>query len=93
MEESVHMPFVIVYPKEIKGGIRLKDFVLDTDFAALFADYAGLKKPDFIQGRSFRQNLEGHTPKDWRTSMYYRYWEHFPKRPGHFGIRTEKYKL
>lgn len=93
LEESLHMPFVIVYPKEIKGGTRLKDFVLNTDFAALFADYAGIKKPEFIQGRSFRQNLEGHRPGDWRTSMYYRYWEHLPERPGHFGIRNEKYKL
>lgn len=93
MEEALHMPFVIVYPKEITGGTRLEDFILNTDFAALFADYAHIKKPSFIQGRSFRENLKGHTAPDWRTSMYYRYWEHAPKYPGHFGIRTKKYKL
>lgn len=93
MEEALHMPFVIVYPKEIKGGSRLEDFVLNTDFAALFADYAGIKKPAFIQGKSFRDNLKGKAVPDWRTSMYYRYWEHAPKYPGHFGIRTKKYKL
>jgi hypothetical protein len=27
-----------------------------------------------MQGRSFRANLEGHSPRDWRKAMYYRYW-------------------
>jgi hypothetical protein len=25
--------------------------------------------------------------------MYYRYWAHAPRRPGHFGIRNDRYKL
>ncbi len=92
-EESLRMPFVVAYPKEIKGGTRLNDMVLNTDFAALFADYAGISKPAFIQGKSFRKNLQGQTPKDWRKAMYYRYWEHSPNRPAHFGIRDTRYKL
>lgn len=92
-EPSLRMPFVICYPKEIKGGTRLDDIILNTDFAALFADYAGIKKPAFVQGRSFRENLEGHTPPDWRKAMYYRYWQHSVDRPAHFGIRNERYKL
>ena len=92
-EESARMPFVIRYPKEIKGGTRINDIIINEDFPALFADYAGLKKPDFIQGESFRKNLTGNTAANWRKSMYYRYWEHSPARPAHFGIRTDKYKL
>ncbi len=92
-EESARMPFVIYYPKEIKGGTRINDIILNVDFAALFADYAGIKKPAFIQGESFRKNLEGHPAKEWRKSMYYRYWEHSPARPAHFGIRDSRYKL
>ncbi len=92
-EESLRMPFVISYPKEIKGGTRLNDMVLNTDFAALFADYAGIKKPSLMQGESFRNNLKGHTPKSWRTAMYYRYWQHDPVRPAHYGIRNKRYKL
>lgn len=92
-EESLRMPFVIAYPKEIKGGTRLNDMVLNTDFAALFADYAGIGKPAYIQGRSFRNNLKGNTPNDWRTAMYYRYWQHLPDRPAHLGIRNKRYKL
>ncbi|SHJ43162.1 Arylsulfatase A [Arenibacter nanhaiticus] len=92
-EESLRMPFVIRYPKEIKAGRRLDDLILNIDFAALLADYAGLEKPDYMQGRSFRENLKGETPADWRNSIYYRYWLHHPDRPAHFGIRNKRYKL
>lgn len=92
-EESLRMPFVIRYPKEIKGGRRIDDIVLNIDFAALLADYAGAKNIDFVQGESFRENLKGNTPKDWRNQLYYRYWLHHPTRPAHFGLRSERYKL
>ena len=92
-EEALRMPFVIRYPGEIKPGSRIEDMVLNTDFASLFLDYAGLPVPDYMQGRSFRDNLRGQTPADWRTQMYYRYWLHQEQRPAHFGIRTDRYKL
>lgn len=92
-EESIHMPFVIRYPKEIKAGARNKDLIENADFSALFADYAGIDYPETMQGRSFRENLKGNTPKDWRKYGYYRYWDHSKDRPGHFGIRGERYKL
>jgi arylsulfatase A-like enzyme len=92
-EESLRMPFVIRYPKKIKGGRRIDDIILNIDFSALLADYAGIEKPEYIQGRSFRKNLEDNTPGDWRKQFYYRYWLHHPERPAHFGIRNERYKL
>ncbi len=92
-EESLRMPFVIRYPKEIAAGKRLDDIILNIDFSALFADYAGAKLPESMQGRSFRQNLMGETPDDWRKTAYYRYWQNYPIRPAHFGIRNERYKL
>jgi len=45
------------------------------------------------QGRSFRANLAGKTPPDWRDAMYYRYYGGQPERPAHFGIRTHDAKL
>ncbi|MEL6945229.1 MAG: sulfatase/phosphatase domain-containing protein, partial [Bacteroidota bacterium] len=92
-EEALRMPFIIRYPKEITANSRNKDIILNIDFPSLFADYAGISTPDFLEGRSFRNNLKGKTPKDWRTSMYYRYWLHQSNRPAHFGIRNERYKL
>jgi len=92
-EESIHMPFVIRYPKEIPAGERNSDLIENVDFSALFADYAGLEYPETMQGHSFRENLKGNTPEDWRKYAYYRYWDHSIDRPGHFGIRGERYKL
>jgi arylsulfatase A-like enzyme len=70
--------------------------VLNIDFAPMFLDYAGARPPAEMQGRSFRANLQGHTPRDWRKAMYYRYWMHNDPDhhvPGHYGIRTDRWKL
>lgn len=93
LEESLRMPFVMQYPPEIPKGSKVNEMILNIDFPALFADYAGLPKPEYIQGRSFRSILHGDKVKDWREEMYYRYWTHSPTRPAHLGIRTERYKL
>lgn len=93
-EESLRMPFLIRWPKHIKAGSVNKGMILNVDFAPTFLDAAGLKTPADMQGRSFMPLLAGKTPKDWRTSMYYRYYH-----PGHhnvaahYGIRTMRYKL
>lgn len=95
-EESLRMPFIMRYPKEIKPGTKNKDLILNIDFAPLFLDYAGEKKPRQMQGESFRKNLSEQTPKDWRKSIYYRYWMHGDPScnvAAHFGVRTDRYKL
>ncbi len=92
-EEAARMPFLIRYPPEIEAGTRNRDIVLNTDFAPLFLDYAGLVPPDSLQGRSFRPNLKADRSADWRENLYYRYWLHQTQRPAHFGIRTQRYKL
>ncbi len=92
-EQSLRMPFVISYPPELKKGQRIDDIILNIDFPSLFLDYAGIPQPTYMQGRSFRKNLQGKTPKDWRKDMYYRYWSNESNRPAHFGIRTDRYKL
>ena len=53
-EEAARMPFVIRYPKEILAGKRNADLILNVDFAATLADYAGASAPEGSQGRSFR---------------------------------------
>ena len=90
------MPFLVRYPKEIKPGTVNNDLVLNIDFAPLFLDYAGEEKPKQMQGESFRKNLTGQTPEDWRKSIYYRYWMHGDNShntPANYGIRTDRYKL
>lgn len=92
-EEAARMPFVIRYPRELPAGKRLDDLILNVDFASTLADFAGTDAPDGAQGRSFRQNLHGDTPKDWRKCIYYRYWTQHEIRPAHIGVRNERYKL
>ena len=93
-EESLRMPFLIRWPAKVKPGTVSKKMILNVDFAPMMLDAAGVKVPADMQGRSFLPLLEGRTPKDWRTSMYYRYYH-----PGdhnvaaHYGIRTDRYKL
>ena len=95
-EEALRMPFLMRYPDGIRAGTVNHDMVLNIDFAPMFLDYAGTRAPAEMQGRSFRANLAGHTPHDWRKAMYYRYWMHNDNDhhvPGHYGIRTDRWKL
>jgi arylsulfatase A-like enzyme len=94
-EESLRMPFLVRWRAAIKAGTAADGMVLNVDFAPTLLDAAGLKVPADMQGRSFLPLLEGETPKDWRTSMYYRYY-HYPMHhrvQPHYGVRTERYKL
>ncbi len=94
-EESLRMPLLIKYPKEIKAGSVNDKIVLNIDFAPTFLDFAEVEIPDQIQGESLRPILNGKAPANWRDEMYYHYYEypgwHGVKR--HFGIRTDRYKL
>ncbi|HEX4950113.1 MAG TPA: sulfatase, partial [Blastocatellia bacterium] len=93
-EESLRTPFMVRWPKRIKAGSVSKAMILNLDFAPTFLDAAGAKIPADMQGRSLLPLFTGKTPRDWRTSMYYRYYH-----PGHhnvaahYGVRTHRYKL
>jgi arylsulfatase A-like enzyme len=94
-EESLRMPFLIRYPREIAPRSRSSKMALNLDFAETFLDYAGEEIPGDMQGVSLRPVLRGEEPAKWRTSMYYRYWMHLTHHyvGAHYGIRTERYKL
>jgi hypothetical protein len=91
-EQSLHIPLVIRYPGEINPGTTNEDFVQNIDFAPTFLEYAGVKMPGDLQGRSFRNLLQGSTPDDWRDQIYYHYYEAYDV-PEQYGIRTETHKL
>lgn len=94
-EESFRTPLLIQYPGHIPAGTVVSQMVQNIDYAPTFLDYAGVAVPQAIQGRSLRAVAEGKTVRDWRTSLYYHYYE-FPAfhsvRP-HYGVRTDRYKL
>jgi arylsulfatase A-like enzyme len=94
-EPSLKMPFLIRWPGVIKPGSTQDQMIINTDFAATFMDVAGVKVPGDMQGRSIVPLLKGERPRDWRTSMYYRYY-HDPgdhNTAAHYGVRTLTHKL
>ncbi len=95
-EEAMRMPFLIRYPKIIKAGSRTDAVVGNVDYAATMLDFAGVNKPGYMQGRSFKSICEtGKEPANWPNEAYYRYWMHMAHHdnPGHVGIRTKEFKL
>jgi arylsulfatase A-like enzyme len=94
-EECLRTPLLVSWPAKIKPGSVQNAMALNIDFAPTFLEIAGIKVPSDIQGRSLLPLLEGKTPSDWRTSMYYRYYHdpgHHNTR-AHYGVRTETHKL
>src|SRR5690606_4917979 len=75
-EESLRMPLLVRYPREIPAGSASGAMVLNVDFAPTFLDYAGLAPTPRMQGVSARAVFRGKTPPGWRRSMYYRYYMH-----------------
>jgi arylsulfatase A-like enzyme len=94
-EESIRMRVLVRWPAGIKAGTRSDAMALNIDFAPTFLDIAGLPISTEMQGRSLLPVLRGSRPRDWRTSMYYRYY-HDPgdhNTRAHYGVRTGTHKL
>ena len=94
-EESFKMPLIVKWPGVTEPGTVRTELVQNLDYAETFLDIAGADIPADMQGQSLVPLLTGHRPADWRTSLYYHYYE-FPsvhQVAAHFGIRTQRYKL
>ena len=96
-EQSLRTPLLIRYPARIEAGKVVDEMVMNLDFAPTFLDFAGHEIPEDIQGVSMVDLLtKNNTPKDWRTSIYYHYYEYpdgWHSVRKHFGVRTDRYKL
>jgi arylsulfatase A-like enzyme len=93
-EESYRTPLLARWPGTIAPGSRNDDLVQNIDFAETFLDIAGAEIPADMQGNSLIPLMQGTTPKDWRTSLYYHYYEgggHGVRR--HEGVSDKRYKL
>lgn len=92
-EESFRTPLLVRLPGGKHGDID--ELVQNIDYGPTILDLAGIEVPSDMQGVSFLPLLRGETVKDWRTSLYYHYYEYPDEhavRP-HFGVRTDRYKL
>ena len=94
-EESLAMPLIVRWPGVTAPGSVDGHLVQNLDYAPTFLQAAGVDVPADMQGRSLVPLLRGETPADWRSSIYYHYYEypsvHMVAR--HQGVRTERWKL
>ncbi|TNJ46019.1 sulfatase [Tamlana fucoidanivorans] len=94
-EESFRTPLIVKWPGKTKAGSVNSDLVQNIDFAETFLEIAGAPIPEDMQGKSLVPILKGKTPKDWRKSLYYHYYEypgaHSVRR--HEGIANKRFKL
>ena len=88
------MPFIIKWPGVTAQGSRSKALTQNIDFAPTFLDAAGVAVPEAMQGVSLKPLMKGRTPRGWRKSLYYHYYEKGEHHvPAHEGVRTDRYKL
>ena len=94
-EQALRVPFMVRYPGHVEQGKVRHEFLANIDNAPTILDFASIPVPEVMQGRSLVPLLSGDDPKDWRTSIYYHYYEfgdpHWVQP--HYGIRTARYKL
>ncbi len=94
-EESFRTPLIMHYPKAIKEGVKVDALVQNIDYAPTFLSLAGVDKPKEMSGVSLEPLFGGDKPTDWRTDLYYHYYDypaiHSVRR--HDGVRTDRYKL
>ena len=74
-EPALRIPLLARYPRLGAAGHVATELVANIDFAPTILDLAGVAPPATAQGRSLRPLLEGHSPQDWRQSVYYAYYE------------------
>jgi len=93
-EQSLRTPLLVRWPGVTKAGSVNDDMVLNLDFGPTMAEIAGATVPDDVQGRSFTRLLKGEPAPDWRSSMYYHYYESSGHGVAkHEGVATKTHKL
>ena len=95
-DESMRMPLIVRWPGTIPGGTECEALVQNIDFGPTLLDVAGVEVPADVHGRPLTPMLaSGETPADWRTGLYYHYYESRATHrvAAHYGVRTDRYKL
>ena len=93
-EESIRTPCVLRWPGITTPGSGCAQMVSNLDFAETFLEAAGTSVPADMQGRSLMPLLRGETPKDWRKTFYYHYYELADHNVApHDGVRTDRFTL
>jgi N-acetylglucosamine-6-sulfatase len=92
-EESMRVPLLMKYPGFKQAHTSTEAMVQNIDIAPTLLEFAGLKVPPKMQGKSFLNVLKGTTSSHMDRIFYEYYWEYaFPQTPTMFAVRTDQYK-
>lgn len=93
-DESLRIPLLVRFPKLGVKGKAIDEMALNLDLAPTLLDFAGVKVPPEMQGRSWRPLLEG-KPVDWRKAWLYEYFleRNYARIPAVLAMRTDDAKL
>ena len=95
-EESMRIPMLATCPDLFPAGRVIEGMVANIDITPTILQAAGIRTPEYMNGRSFLDLASGKLPqKDWRQKLLYEYyWEwNFPQTPTQFCLREDQYKL
>jgi len=67
-EEDINVPLLIRGPN-IPADATVNALAGNVDLASTFAEIAGIKTPDFVDGRSLLPLVTGGNPSDWRQAF------------------------
>jgi N-acetylglucosamine-6-sulfatase len=92
-EESIRVPMMMQCPDLFEGGQVVEQVIGNIDVGPTILHAAGLRTPDYMDGRSFL-DLPNGKPHDWRKYfLYVYYWEkNFPQSPTQFALRGDRFK-
>lgn len=90
-EPAIRVPLAVRYPRLIKPGAMPEQMALNLDIAPTVLEIAGLKVPEWMQGRSLIPLTKDTPVPSWRKDWLYEYYD--PVAPKSRGVRTEQYKL
>jgi len=75
-ETDIHLPLIVRGPG-VRAGSKADQLAGNIDLAPTFADLAGAKTPDFVDGRSLAPILHGEktAEKNWRKVFLVEHWQ------------------
>jgi len=92
-DESLRIPLLVRYPEMIDPGMISGELVQNLDIAPTILDMVGIPLPESFQGESMKPILSGNPVNNWRSAVYYHFFEKGWGVDSHYGIRTDRHKL
>ena len=92
-DESLRVPLIIFDPRipESSTSKLSEKMALNIDIPATILDYAGIKQPDILQGRSLLPLLDGDENTNWREGFFCEHRMDHPLIPKFIGYRGERF--